>query len=48
MYKLPKIANRYGRTDGRADPNYRKDLLLINIIRAKSGDRERKERRKII
>ena len=29
MPKLPKKAIRYGRTDGRTDPNYRKALLLI-------------------
>ena len=28
MPKLTKKAIRYGRTDGRTDPNYRKDSLL--------------------
>ena len=30
MFKLKKIANRSGRTEGRTDPNYRKAALFWN------------------
>ena len=38
MPKLKKRANRYGRSDGRTDPNYRKASLLKSERKKKRED----------
>ena len=37
MTKLTKKAIRYGRTDGRTDPNYRKASLLKKVTNLKNN-----------